>query len=200
MADGPTIGRRPAIGVPYQEASKYTWTGFYGGGGVGIFSGLTGLEGIDEGFIEALDAGNWGYIGDVRVGYDYQFPGGILVLGAFAGYTFGEASAVIGGIEASLTPTWNIGGRVGITTWNSSLLYVGYKYSEAEINFGGAESTVAGHTALVGFELPLAQALTIGAEYGYTKYDDVNLGGGVVAEPEAHTIMLRGNVRLGTWN
>lgn len=198
MADGLPQRQQSRVGVPYQAPTEaISWTGLYGGGGVGVFAGLTGLE--VEG-TNVLDAGNWGYLGDVRVGYDYQFPGGTLVIGGFGGYSFGEAEAEIGGINASLVPTWNLGARVGIAAGNS-LIYTGYKYSEARTNVLDVRDTVGGHTVLGGIEIMAFKPASLGLEYGYTQYDKVRISEGLDAEPEAHTVMLRGNVRFSApWN
>src|SRR5262245_6862733 len=150
MADG-LPQRQQRIGEPYAPAAQgaVNWSGPYVGGGVGVFAGLTGLE---EKGANVFDVGNWGYLGDVRVGYNHQFPGGILVLGPFAGYSFGEAEADIAGIPARLKPTWNVGARLGVAVGNS-LIYTGYKYSQAEIDVGGIGDTIEGHTILGGIEL-----------------------------------------------
>lgn len=198
MGDGLPQRQPSRVGVPYQAPTEaISWTGLYGGGGIGVFTGLTGLEVEDK---NVLDAGNWGYLGDVRLGYDYQFPGGSLVIGGFGGYSFGEAEAEVIGIDARLVPTWNLGARVGIAAGNS-LIYTGYKYSEAETSVLDARDTVGGHTVLGGIEIMAVKPVSLGLEYGYTQYDKVRISDDVDAKPEAHTVMLRGNVRFNApWN
>jgi opacity protein-like surface antigen len=195
MADG-LPQRQSRIGAPFVEPAGVSWTGAYVGGGVGVFAGLTGLE-VDK---DVLDAGNWGYLGDVRVGYDYQFKGGAVVVGAFTGYSFGKANADINigeeVLSASLVPTWNIGVRAGIAAGNS-LIYTGYKYSQADVKAGGVDDTIEGHTILGGIELMAFRPISLAMEYGYTQYDKVRVDG-VDAQPEAHTVMLRGNIRFST--
>lgn len=188
IADGPPA--RGRVGAPYQEpVTGAPWTGFYVGAGIGTYTGIVEIDKVE------VDLGNWGFLGDVRAGYDYQFPGGTLVVGAFGGYSFGEAEADIGGIEASLTPTWNLGARLGVA-FDRSLIYAGYKISQAEVAIQGVEDrTVTGHSVLGGVELMAFKPMSVQLEYAYTMYDSVAVGP-LEVDPSAHSVMLRGVYRL----
>lgn len=192
------------IGTPYAPESNGgwpgSWTGLYVGLGVGTMAGLANLEGAHGPLLEGVGA--WGWVGDVKVGYDYRFPQSPFVIGLFGGYSLGGVEISGGfGEEASITPTWNVGVRGGLVAWNSSLIYVGYAYNRADLDvpFGDGPGTIGGHTLLGGVEMPVSKAVTMALEYGFTQWDafDVN---GVDVDPVDHRVMLRANLRFGLGN
>lgn len=202
LADGGTLRRNPSkVGTPYPAPSDDGWSGSWSGLYLGLGAGtLTGLGSIqhDEGsFLESL--GGWGWQGNIRVGYDYRIPSSPFVLGLFGDYGMGEASVSAYGDEiGSLRPTWGAGGRFGLVAWNSSLLYLGYKYQRADLSILGDESRdIGGHSLLAGIEVPITKSLTLAIEPSYTRMDDVSLGEGLRLEPEIFAIMARANLRWG---
>jgi opacity protein-like surface antigen len=183
---------------PWSESdTKALWTSFYfgvGAGGQWALSDLSAeLDGVGTlGSINSL--GHSGFLYDARAGFDWRFSGTPIVLGAFAGYSGGDTdfNVNIGGTEvlnASLTPTWNVGARVGLVMANNNLLYAGYKYQMAEFNVGfptapalcsttpglTCSQDLAGHGIIAGVEFKLAPQLTLGVEYSYTEFETANV-------------------------
>lgn len=187
------------IGTPYTEETTSwggTWTGPYVGLGVGILSSLAAVEGEGGPLIDSVGA--WGWVGDVKVGYDYRLPNTPFVIGLFGGWSLGSAKITGLGEQASITPTWNVGGRAGLVSWNSSLIYVGYKYNQADVDLSFAEGpgTIGGHSVIGGIEMPVSKGVTLGLEYSGTQWDDFHVGP-VRVEPMDHRILLRANLRFG---
>jgi opacity protein-like surface antigen len=169
------------------------------------------VEGQGGPFSLVDSLGNWDFLGDAKLGYDLRLSNTPFVLGVFGGYSLGRARVDIGSSEvSSLAPTWNAGARIGIVAWNSTLLYTGYKYQWANLDVRQGEEmighSIGGHGLIGGIEYPISKAVTLGLEYGYNRFDRVEFCtagcGGEVPQiastrPEAHSVMLRGNVRLG---
>lgn len=188
-----------------------TWSGIYVGGNVGYQVGDTTVDGgisdtnqtFASGYIDGLSSRGWKY--GVRAGVDWQVGSSPFVIGAFAGYDWGESDFDAGvgafgssvGLNVSVEPTWHIGARAGLAVSNSTLVYVGYAYGQAEVDvrvpasFGGTgvelcslaananvtglavncSDTLDGHTFLTGVEFRMTEQLTAGLEYSYTQYD-----------------------------
>lgn len=200
--------------LPIGEMAKASgsWTGAYVGVGGGYQVGDTGLSIGDSTYellsIDGLSSRGW--VGDVRVGFDWQVAGSPFVLGVLGGYNFGEAefSAGVGngfaGVSASITPTWYIGGRAGFAFGNT-LAYVGYAYQRAEADgsvfwcFGNesdsASTTLDAHVLLAGLEAVIAPQITLGAEYSFAKYESVKINDFVDVDPEVHAFKVRLNFR-----
>jgi len=217
MADGPTY-RSPRIASPEQPVStarEWSWTGIYAGVGVGGMAAIHDLnatttfsEKPDSAFVNGI--GSWDYLADAKLGADWQLPNSALVVGVFAGYGIGstEASVGVNGTTLAsleLTPTWNVGVRAGIVAPYNALIYIGYKYQVADLDLRGEVTPVSrevhGHGLIAGYELPMTKAFTLALEYGYTQFDTGELSSNpaisVSGDTDVHTIMLRGNVRLG---
>jgi outer membrane immunogenic protein len=208
MADGLPKGGLLPIGEVAKAGS--VWNGAYVGVGGGYQVGDTGLSVGDSTYellsIDGLSSRGW--VGDVRVGFDWQVAGSPFVVGLLAGYSMGEAEfsarAMDGflGLNASLEPTWYVGGRVGFA-FGKSLAYAGYAWGEAEANgsismgtsVASGSTTINGHMLLAGLETQLAPQLTLAAEYKLSMYDDIKIGDYVTVDPEVHAFMLRLNWR-----
>lgn len=199
----------------------YTWTGFYVGGNVGYqFSDIDLDLAVKNGGslgVDGLSADGWRY--GLRAGFDWQPNSSPFVIGVFAGYDWGESdfSVNIVGVDiakAKLEPTWHIGARAGIVLAESTLIYVGYAFGQADFNAGlnqnivgpvcsipgvKCSGTLDGHTFIAGTEMRLSDNFTTALEYNYTQYDSIALFSGkngvLKADPDAHAVMLRVNWR-----
>lgn len=204
----PTKGRvaAPQQPVPYYQPEPVdqwagSWNGFYLGLGVGTQIGLAEVSSpFGEGVFSLDSVGNWGFVGDVKAGYDFRVSNTPFVIGLFGGYSLGESEVklTVGEFSGacSLAQTWNVGGRGGIVAWNSSLLYVGYKYQRADLDCSGQGTRdIGGHGILGGYEIPVTKSITLALEYSYVMMDETSFGQ-VNVDPEIHSVMLRGNVRF----
>lgn len=205
----------PYVPQQVQGNDDFSWTGLYIGGNVGYQVGDTGLnlekwhtpaepaepELWDNLSANGFSSADWRY--GLRGGFDYQPKNTPFVIGAFAGYDWGEmdfsfnqfnkltARGTKQSLDGSIEPTWHVGIRVGITPTERSLIYVGYAYGEADFSIqhnhkygsGNADrfqrsfnqsSTVAGHTFLAGVELAVTDSISTSLEYNYTQYEDVS--------------------------
>jgi len=192
--------QRPATYDPFSPIvapKDYNWTGAYIGLGVGpqiddtsVSFGKNSINGISS---HGIDAG-------ARIGYDYQFTGGAALIGVLAGYNLGKAKFTAPGMEATLEPTYYIGGRAGLVVANNAtLLYAGYVYRQADlkIDVTKTDDHLNGHGPIAGIETLLTQYVTAGLEYGYTMYGNHEVAKGVSVEPDGHSVMARVNFRTG---
>lgn len=238
-------------GTNYTENAlqSHSWTGVYFGGGLGYQIGTTDLDyyRTHKNNPDAKDASSYGLSSDdwrygLRIGFDYQPSGSPFVIGVFGGHDWGESDFSAAThfdkkstrgdksdksdelfVNGRLEPTWYVGGRVGITPTSRSLVYVGYAYSKAKLDFpyigvnhgwskdlhekDNKNTGVEGHTFLAGVELALSENLSAGLEYNYTKYDSLNFAvrpyenpekfaSHFSVDPEVHSVMLRLNWRI----
>jgi opacity protein-like surface antigen len=179
-----------------------------------------------------LGGKDWTY--GVRAGFDWQVGNSPFVLGVLGGYGWGRidssmsfaeqtwASDItdIKGASFSIEPTWYVGGRVGLVLQSKSLMYVGAAWTQAEVDgtvtiayqggnlgFSGSD-TVSGYMLLAGLETAIAPQWTLGAEYAYSRYEDVRFSGPHVevygnsvrqnhldVEPDVHSVKVRLNFR-----
>jgi outer membrane immunogenic protein len=208
--DGDRAG--PAIAAPglsfMPGTTTNSWSGAYvglhGGYGIGVNELRVG-EGEDTAFLRGLSAD--GFIGGVHLGADYHLQGTIWVLGIRGGYTWSdmEFQAGIGGetLSVGIKESWWVDGVVGLGL-NSVKPYVFLGYTEAKthISIPGLDTPdLQGWRAGLGIEwkIPGAQFVTLGLDYAYTRYDDVDLCGGCGAfrlEPEDHRVLLTMNLRF----
>jgi len=190
QASGPYTQRAP-------QEQPFSWSGIYIGVGAGYAIGDTKLS---FGGASIEGASSRGFEGDGRIGLDYHMTGTPIVLGVFGCYNVGETEFKVnggGGFNATITPTWCIGGRAGLAMANKSLLYVGYAYSKADFDTsagGLGVGELTGNSGLVGLETYLAPQLTIAGEYTFTRYDGIDIGA-VHLDPDVHAFKLRLNWR-----
>ena len=179
-----------------EENEPYSWTGIYAGLGVGVLANLSRVEGEEGPLLDSVGA--WGWVGDARIGYDYRLPSTPFVIGLFGGWSLGGAEITGLGERATITPTWNVGGRAGLVAWNSNLLYAtgGYEQADIDLSFAEGPGTIGGWFVGGGIEMPVSKAVTLGLEYKYSDWDSFTVGGARI-EPVDHRVMLRANVRLG---
>ena len=200
-------GEGPGILGIENVAKKTGWTGVYigvGGGYQVADIDVSALPG-DWAGIDGLSGRGWA--GDARLGFDWHFTGSPFVVGLLGGYNLGEAefTAHLGpyGANATIEPTWYVGGRAGLA-FGKSLVYAGYAWQEADakgsLTFEGAtfasgSTTVNGHVLLVGLETVLAPQLTLGAEYSLAKYETITINDAVDVDPDVHAFKIRLNWR-----
>lgn len=179
--------------------NRSNWTGPSVGAGGGGVSQVTSVTLPDP------DYGGFGALGTLQVGYDYQLPGSMLVIGAFANYDLAKAEARTSETtHASYDNGWTIGGRVGIAKANSVLLYSMAGYSQGNLSNNWAHhEAFAGHpnlthqypgsmrfngwTAGVGVETSLGGNWSLKTEYRYSGFSS-NTYDITVPDPQHHCI------------
>lgn len=143
-----------------------------------------------------------GFRGGAQLGFDYQFPGSPFVLGAFGEYSFGETQFEIAPniLTATIENSWAVGAKAGLMVGNA-LPYVvaGYTQADGKATLLGASAseTLEGYFAGGGIAIQINQNIDLGAEYRFTQFDSVDLGGGVDLDPTMHSVMARLNWRVG---
>ena len=207
---------RPYVGMKDAPVvTTYSWTGAYGGLGGGYQIGANDLTATAPGFaasINGLSSRDW--VGDGRVGFDYQVGNSPFVVGLLAGYSTGkgrfDANVNTFTLNAELDKSWYAGGRVGLVFHRYTLVYVGYAYTQADLSISSSVPGVCatalncahdlkGHQFLLGTETAIAPNFTVGPEFAYTRFDTaplsrmpgVNLG----LEPDAYEFKVRINWR-----
>ncbi len=162
-ADGYEAPARAAAPVMLQVSN---WTGFYANGGVGY--GLwdsettTSLPGGACIICTTTDHAGRGWLGEVGLGYDYQFTNNI-VAGAFFNYDFSsikgtiEDQALVASGKTNNDSTWFVGARAGWLMTPSVLNYWGVGYTQTHFegtslvsNFTGAPLGVSTSGITVG--------------------------------------------------
>jgi outer membrane immunogenic protein len=218
-----------ADGLPYRSkittedtgVTEYNWSGLYLGVGAGGQAQVTNLGaqylGNDIANLNGIGAQDW--IANGRLGLDWRMGTSPFVVGVFGEYNWGDSTASLNIANTSvaslsLRTTWAAGGRVGYLFNPTTMGYVGYKYSQADLNLGGAmltapcagsnlncSQTVNGHSALTGVEWRISSKFSMGLEYSYTRFDSATLYDGgpgslkITAQPDEHTVMVRLNFR-----
>jgi outer membrane immunogenic protein len=133
-------GYEPAPVVPLQVTN---WTGFYGNVGVGYgfwdAETTTDAPGRCVSCAKTDHAGN-GWLGEVGLGYDYQFTDKI-VAGVLFNYDFADmqgqvSDAVFTTAETSMDQTWFVGVRAGWLMTPDILNYWSVGYTQT--HFSGA--------------------------------------------------------------
>jgi outer membrane immunogenic protein len=185
-------------GLGPAHAQKSPWTGFHVGahGGLDMTSTDVGVGGPGGIRIDGLSGNGIGYGG--HVGFDYQFPGGKIVVGGGADYTWANADfkASIGGaplLTAGITRSWAVTGRIGLDM-GGAMPYVlaGYTRADGSAALLGTpigSTTLDGWIAGGGVEIALANNLFVAGEYRYTRFDSLSFGGGALTlDPERHEV------------
>lgn len=186
------------IGSPIGEvsASGTNWSGLYLGVGGGYQVSDTELSVPGGSLINGISGRGWA--GDARLGYDWQFSGSPFVVGVFGGYSIGDVESDVfnGAATATLTQTWNVGGRLGFVLPTKTMLYGGAAWQRAEGKLGGALSGSAtddGIMYVAGIEQVIAANLTIGMEYSLSQYEFS--AGSLSIDPDVHAVKARLNWR-----
>jgi outer membrane immunogenic protein len=116
--------RPPAVYVP--PAPPWTWTGFYFGGNLGAgWSNGSISDTVGNTFTPNSSVN---FLGGGQVGYNYQFVGSGVVVGAEADFDWAgnhnNTSNAAGGVTVSTNDRWltTLTGRLGYA-WNTLLVY-----------------------------------------------------------------------------
>lgn len=207
----PTVKAEPEAGV-------FNWTGPYIGIGAGYGMSNSELNDVlrrtnndetttDTTYRHYDGLGGEGARGDVKAGFDYRFGTSPFLVGVFGTWTpdgFGDTEYSTSGSGLNqgspfgkdqgnhygftISPTYSVGGRVGVIMKNNWLLYGGAKYQWADLDVHGKQGTetapftlqtgkhsMQGWGAVAGIEAPIANAVTFSIEAAYTRYDDLDL-------------------------
>lgn len=176
-------------------SDRYNWTGFYFGAGVGYGSFDMKNQLFDDRInpsSDTQDTGGKGGLFTAIVGADYQIMPG-LVIGAFVDYDRtnfeGEWRDRAGGLNVSgqlkQSSAWAAGGRLGVLTSPSTLLFVSGGWTQAKFDqldftpFGAAAPTrfipsqsLNGAFVGVGAETKVWDGLSLRLEYRYSDFGD----------------------------
>lgn len=182
-------------------AEAQTRTGFHVGiqGGMSmanteVSAGLLGIDGL----------GAEGMVAGIHVGADYQLPGSMVVVGAFADYSWQDVEFSVSPnlLSASLKETYTLGARAGVAVGNAMpYLLVGYTSAETDASFLGVAATntptLTGWSFGGGIEFDVAPSIVLAGEYRHTKFDTENIGGVVNLDADQQTFLARISYRFG---
>lgn len=180
---------------------KATWSGVYLGvhGGMDNSSSELGLGGPGGIGLDGISTNGMSY--GFHGGVDYQLPGTMIVLGVGGDYswsdsefkvTIGPATLLTAGFDES----WAIYGRVGLDM-GRVMPYVLAGYTEADVSAAiplipGAKAgtTIDGWLIGGGLEMRIAMGLILGAEYRYSMFDTLTIGGpgGLKLDTDRHEL------------
>ena len=136
-----------------------------------------------------------GPVGGVHGGCDLQVHR--FLVGVNATYNFSKVEFDVspGIFSASIDQSWSVGGRVGMVV-AGVLLYVpaGYVQADMEWSAGISAPDLKGWYVGGGFELPLTDIITVGAEYRFNDYRSVSIGG-LNLDTDEHSLVARLTVR-----
>lgn len=195
---------------PEMSAIAYDWTGFLIGIEAGLGANVTSFD-INAGPLNADFTGLSGEGGTIglRVGYDHQINDTWVVGAQFAGrLTNMDVEAELnlgGGAAAAIDEQYQFAltGRVGYLTTPDTMWYAlaGYQWSSIDFNVLGATLGSIDREGFVvgaGVETALTENLSIGLEYRYVDYNDVDIIGAGVADAltSSHTGMLSLNYKF----
>ncbi|MEL6735167.1 MAG: outer membrane beta-barrel protein, partial [Pseudomonadota bacterium] len=196
---------------PDMQAIAYDWTGFLIGIEAGLGANVTSFD-INAGPLNADFTGLSGEGGTLglRVGYDHQINDTWVVGAQFAGRLTNmdvEAQLNLGGFGAGAAIEeqyqYALTGRVGYLTTPDTMWYAlaGYQWSSIDFNVLGATLGSIDREGFVvgaGVETALTENLSIGLEYRYVDYNDVDIIGAGVADAltSSHTGMLSLNYKF----
>lgn len=142
-----------------------------------------------------------GALGGVQVGLDWQLPGTQVVIGASADANWSTAKFSVspGLLEAKLEQSWAATGRVGLAL-GPVMPYVlaGYTQAEASASLIGTDysKTLTGWIGGAGLVYAINEHVSLGAEYRFTRFDSVDVGGFAVLDTDRHSLRALVNWRL----
>lgn len=155
------------------------WTGFYAGGQLG-YADVSG-SGVNDGtglnnnnLLPALgaysfDANGDGFIGGLTIGYDYDFGGGVVGVGAdydWTDITLGSNANPHN--NTKLESIWRLKARAGAKI-GDGLLYATAGYAQADTKDYGSED---GYFVGAGYEYLITEQFSLGGEVLYHEFND----------------------------
>lgn len=184
------------------------WSGFWFAAGIGAKTAKINYSTVETN--PATGAVTWsderegfgatGFLGTIGLGYDAQVSDRI-VLGIFADidftntdYTYrGRSAAARSSVDFEIDRTWSIGGKLGIATSNTAMIYGLVGYTQASFEGHDVSTTrispqdykksmdLSGYMLGVGFDQALGGGFSIRGEYRYADYsEDTFFNGRVV--------------------
>ena len=177
LASGPvTVAPTPPVVAP-PPAPVYDWTG----PSVGLQFGVIDVETSGAAVLEGDDT----LIG-LRAYYDYDF--GQFVLGG--GLQYDATGVDLGGVT-EVDSVFRVGARAGIDL-NRNWIYGTAGYAQVDTS-AAAVGDSSGYFVGIGYEVFVANQVTLGAEVLYHEFDDFDLPG---LEAEATTAAISVNFRF----
>lgn len=142
-----------------------------------------------------------GFVGGVHGGVDMQLPSSIFFVGAFGNYTWQRVDFTINPIASiRLGDAYTGGLRTGFKLGKSKY-YVGMGYTHAELssNIDGLTlPSLHGLTYKAGTSYEIAPNLLLGAELGYTHFNNAVVMDAVNVKADQLTFMATMSLQLGT--
>ncbi|MBY0227608.1 MAG: outer membrane beta-barrel protein [Hyphomicrobium sp.] len=125
------------------------------------------------------DIGADDVIGSVSLGYDRQI-GSAFVLGVFGDYSFGDLSSNLSltaasNLDLEVSNMWAVGGRIGVLVTDAMMVYANAGYTEADLDFEGADFDLDGYFVGGGIEQALGRGFFMKLEYRYADYGSTRL-------------------------
>ena len=154
------------------------WTGFYAGGqlgyadvsGSGTNDSSTGNDNLSYvGPAYGFDANGDGFIGGLTLGYDYDFGGGVVGVGAdydWTDITLGSNANPAN--NTKLESIWRLKARAGAKI-GDGLLYATAGYAQADTKDYGSED---GYFVGAGYEYLISEQFSLGGEVLYHEFND----------------------------
>lgn len=181
------------------EPAKTTWSGVWAGihGGMDNSSSALGLGPLS---LDGLSTNGMGY--GISAGVDYQIPGTMLVVGIGGDYTWSDSEftvnlAGLGTLfRAGIDESWAVYGRLGLDM-GRVMPYILAGYTEADVSAGiplipgaTAGTTLDGWLVGGGLEMKIAAGIVLGAEYRYSMFDTLTIGGpgGLKLDTDRHEL------------
>ena len=200
------------------EAARANGLPSWGGGYVGIGTGALGLSGRETDthtvppHVDTFSGGtDWGVMGTVTAGYDYQLPQGV-VIGAFTDFDFTNADFTTTSPDGDSNrlrehDALNVGGRIGYLITRNTLLYADGGYTRGNFKFNYSDEYSNGKTfdgwfVGGGAEQRINGPWSVKLEYRFAQYRKEQVGIVIVAPPPmdqaTHSIDADSNsIRLG---
>jgi outer membrane immunogenic protein len=229
LVAGPAFAADLPVKAPPMVAPAFSWTGLYFGGNLGwAWSHSTWCTDATAANcttapVDVVDQKGNNFLGGAQVGGRYQFNNFVIgVEGMFDGMNLGTTSpGVVPGATRSTTfnNLYSATGQLGFT-WNQALIYGKGGWAGTEVEFsanntlpGGfnlnATKRVDGWTAGGGIEYMMSQYVSVGVEYDYYRFDNIdnisglrNTGGNLIScafcgtNTNVQTVTGRVNVKL----
>ncbi|MEP3280310.1 MAG: outer membrane beta-barrel protein [Stappiaceae bacterium] len=183
----------------------YDWTGFKIGGAISAGISVSDVSSGNGG--STFDGlATEGFLGEVSVGYDYEFHNRwVAGVQLAAQYIESSASATTAGVTISAEADdfgFDALARIGYKFNDYTLGYVigGYSWQNMSASIStpaiSEDVGVSGFSIGTGSEFALSEKLTSFIEYRYTQYEDVDLGSVASLEPVSHTVRVGAKFKL----